>query len=523
MARAVTGVVATALIFLGVWMALDPGFRADVVELVYLTMLASAVVCLGLPLLWGLGFGVLQWWKFARRERVMVDGAFPLIRRVRHVWKGDLWDYVRGEEIFIDPNRVVSPVWMVDRHDGTAVEIEPAAGWAVQERYNLKIEDTNAIRAANQGDDAAWTNVFNRGRQTPRVAPHRVPKPLSEPEVVDGDFKLIPAPAPSFREAVDRTDPKSGEFPLGHDDAGGVVSWDAVGTPHLRVHGATRVAGKTNLLRTVGLVVVKFGHRLFIADRRAGKDWNDFSGHAEIVDTRRPGAFLDVVKTLSAEYRSRDALLGRERVGDVSMLGRDVCRWFLVVSEFGTTLQQMDPDARDELMLLLKAIVAEAGATGVHLLLEAQSHRDWPRDFRANITPVTGFLPKDALLGGGYSKAHELDPHQFHLDGARFRSWDVSRERPNRLFELPQFEQVNEPVITTAPAVVENAENDQFFDAGGGGNDVDLPVARQLVWGWRDSNPDGKQADMIRLFESMGINMSQANASKFWTRWKSGE
>src|SRR3989304_4191765 len=57
---------------------------------------------------------VVNWlhYRRGRKERTMVDGAFPLMHRQRRVWRNDIawplaiYSFLVGEEFVIDPNRV---------------------------------------------------------------------------------------------------------------------------------------------------------------------------------------------------------------------------------------------------------------------------------------------------------------------------------------------------------------------------------------------------------------------------------
>ena len=76
----------------------------------------------------------------------------------------------------------------------------------------------------------------------------------------------------------------------------------------------------------------------------------------------------------------------------------------------------------------LKSIMSEAGATGYHMIYEAQViNHDWPRELRGNGDPICGYLPEDASKAGGYSYAYQLKPHEFHYDGQRFLTWDMKK------------------------------------------------------------------------------------------------
>ncbi|MCB0231600.1 MAG: hypothetical protein KDH90_21185, partial [Anaerolineae bacterium] len=66
-----------------------------------------------------------------RRERTYMDGALPLMRRRRRIWRSDLpfvmalYAFVVGDEFFIDPNRMGAAAWSFSAF-GQVSEVQPA-------------------------------------------------------------------------------------------------------------------------------------------------------------------------------------------------------------------------------------------------------------------------------------------------------------------------------------------------------------------------------------------------------------
>jgi hypothetical protein len=382
------------------------------------------------------------------RERIMVDGAFPLIRRVRRRWSGNLWRFLEGEEeLFVDPNRIQSPMFSIDRQTGRILELEPPGGWDRQAQYNAIVEETNITRAAVPGDDKAWIDIFPWSHAT--VASRPVPRaerakqlpastPPHPPPVADEKPLLIPPPRPSFADALALTNRQAGELPLGYTVAGEIVMWDANIDPHLRIHGQSRRAGKTNLIKQMMVAALEFGHKVVLADRRAQKDFGVFGESIEFVNVLRTGEFMRLLNALVEEYQRRDKFLAAEGAGDILAMANPFHRIFVAINEFGSLLRDaaQTPDFQ-QIRTLLINIVSESGATGIHLLLEDQVQYDLARTIKGNVRPVTGFLERDSVAGGGYRKADSLGLYEFHFNGKIFTPWNMRDVAPSRVTRHP--------------------------------------------------------------------------------------
>lgn len=489
--------------------------------------------CLALPFVALAGFGLWMRHRALRRDRTMVDGAWLLQRYRVRMWRQDLpWllalcEYIIGYPGELDRNRIASPAWYV-RRDGLVVEHEPAAGWALQHAYNVEVERTNWIRAAMPGDDVLNT-PYGQHAVPPRPPTPRTPRPtvpqLSGPAeddaVVDGDYTPVQMPFVEALHSGNRT-----EMVLGQSEDGNVVLWDVQQAPHIRVHGKTQGSGKTNLIKQLALCALRAGHHVIVLDRRAFKDWSDYRRHVELVDNRRPGAFMATAQAICTIYQDRDGALGEAGAENIEALPDTPGRVFLVISEFGSAIRELPDDERAEVVAVLKTIISEAGATGVHLVMEDQTNSKWPREIRGNAEPVTGYLPEDTAAAGGWRNAHTLDRYEFHYDGERFRTWDMKAEAPRLLTGMRPN---GETMVDVEAFGVRSGENNSEEGENGANSIVftpnehrtngDTTELQRLVWAWRDANPNGTQADLRHEFRRRGIKIARGYAHQCWHDW----
>lgn len=503
-------------------------FLARVLRMAIYSCLAVPVVVLSLILIW------LRV-RIARRERTYIDGALPLMHRKRRVWRSDihpllaLWSFVVGEEFFIDPNRAVSFAWSFDAF-GRVREVEPAAGWGIQQQYNLAFEQTNAVRAALPGDDVRNT-PWGHGSLMPRLPSRalngrteRPMLPAPEENEIEGTFTPVQVP---FGQAVRSNTERS--LAIGQSPNGEIVRWDVESAPHIRVHGKTQGSGKTNLIKTVVAGAILQGAHIVVLDRRAFKDWHDYRRYIEMIDTRKEGALLETAKQLQLLYQERDDLLGTHGAPNIAQLPNPPQRFFVVISEFGTTCRNAaETGELDEALPLLKSILSEAGATGVHMIFEDQVvTRAWPRELRGNADPITGYLPEDASNAGGYRFAHALRAHEFHFDGNKFNTWNMSVEAPRLLAGIPGTNNALIDVRSFGRSVKKNnsAQNSPEIiiptehRTPNGVSSVENTDLRRMVWSWRDAHPNGTQAELRKCFADDGIEIARGYVHECWHKW----
>jgi hypothetical protein len=128
----------------------------------------------------------------------------------------------------------------------------------------------------------------------------------------------------------------------------------------------------------------------------------------------------------------------------------------VVISEFGALCATAQAEGvLDDVLYPLSLILREAGAAGVHVLIEDQVvDQRWPRGISANAEPVTGYLPVNYGAAGGYYDAHKLAPYQFHFGGTVFGTWPMAAVLPAVLARVQRSAAVCSAVSArTFPAV----------------------------------------------------------------------
>lgn len=433
--------------------------RPDLLEAALITT-GAVLVALGYMLLAALGLclfvggGLLAWWWYQRtsveslRQR---DGHYP-IQRVR---------VAGGRTVFIDPNQTVGPAIMVDRRTGEIYEHEPAAGWHIQATIRGMVEQTRRTQAAFQGDASRSTQWGSQSRADRLSAPaarfavggyDKPPRIEAPPEPL-----RLPPPPPS--PVPTQLTVKQGfhnntntQLAMGQTADGQLVMWNMLDTPHLRFHGKTQGSGKTNALQTLAAGAARTGAHVIVLDRRRFKDWQEFSGVAELVDTADPRRFAAAVRALCDIYQERDRLLGQHGAPNITRLPHYLQRIVAVVSEFGALCDVAQADGvLQDVLGPLSLIMREAGAAGVHVLLEDQVVTDkWPRGISTNAEPVTGYLPLNYGAAGGYHYAHKLAPYTFHFGGAVFNTWHMAPELRGLLAAAPD---VGLPLVSVPQSV----------------------------------------------------------------------
>lgn len=398
--------------------------------------------------------GGIAAWIIVRKNQIkslrQQDGHYPLQRVKLH----------NGSMAIIDPNAMVGPVLVVDRSDGTATEHEPAAGWQVQATIRAMVERTRTAQAMFQGDESRsseWGSQHRGDRITAAAArlidgPPRQP-PISNLQSPNLAITESPLPPPRIYTPEDALNQNTRtRLAMGADVAtGSLVHWDMQQAPHLRVHGKSQGSGKTNTIQTLAAGAVRTGSHLVVLDRRRFKDWGAFEGCAELVDTRDPRHFAQAVLRLCDIYQKRDALLGRHGAPNIAALEQPPQRIVVAISEFGALCATAQAEGvLDDVLYPLTLILREAGAAGVHVLIEDQVvDQRWPRGISANAEPVTGYLPVNYGAAGGYYDAHKLAPYQFHFAGTVFGTWPMAAVLPMALARV----QPSQPVVSVSRTV----------------------------------------------------------------------
>lgn len=455
--------------------------------------------------------GVFVWKEYDKRQESKnraVDGTFPTTT-IHH----------NGRTVLLDPNKSQFGFIAYDKKTGEIATDATVTGPDRQLEYAGKVQATRTAAARQLTDirnsaQAKYAAGYY-DREPKRV--ERQPDPIAPPS---RQLTMWTA-RDAFKHNTDTT------FAIGLTDASEIIRWDVESTPHVRVHGKTQGSGKTNLIKEIVTGAVLSGAHVIVLDRRGFKDWAAFQPFVELVDNRISGAFYGTVKRIQEIYRERDGLLGGAGVGNLASLTDAPKRIFLIISEFGSACRDaLASGELDHVVPLLKNILSEAGATGVHLIFEDQAiNRNWPPELRGNAEPITGYLPQDASKAGGYTKAFELERYQFHYDGDRFRTFDMSVEAPVLLFDAPIVRD-EDCLIDTSSFLPSFQENDFSgkngrkinFSEEGRKEEPSATELQRMIWEWRQYNPDGRQAELIRHFAASGITVTSGYVSKIWNR-----
>jgi len=477
-----------------------------------------------------LAFGIVfVWAKYDTRKESWnrtVDGSFAT-REINH----------NGRTVLLDPNKSQFGFIAYDKETGEIATDANVTGPDRQLEYANNVQRTRTVAAKQMPERQNRTTALaDAGFFAAKTREADAKAKLAEMRLVN-QRQSVPVVPPSrqlpmwtakdaFIANTDTT------FALGLTDDNSIVVWDVESTPHVRVHGKTQGSGKTNLIKEIATGAVLSGAHVIVLDRRGFKDWSAFQPFVELVDNRVTGAFYGTVKRIQEIYRERDGLLGGAGVGNLASLADAPKRIFLIISEFGSACRgALASGELDHVVPLLKNILSEAGATGVHLIFEDQAiNRNWPPELRGNAEPITGYLPQDASKAGGYTKAFELERYQFHYDGDRFRTFDMSVEAPALLFDAPIMRD-EECLIDSSAFVLpirsvknerNNAEMPDFSQKTENErtNERSSTDLQRMVWAWRDANPDGTQAELREEFAARRIEITRSWVHTCWHKWE---
>lgn len=364
-----------------------------------------------------------------------VDGAFPL-------QKYRLKD---GRTLIVNPNTMISPAAYIDKRSGYQ-EWEHPAGWDVVVRIREMVERANMIRAMFPGDQARM-DPNGAMSAPPRLGGSETQKLLDAkplpPRVIgapEPPTQLPPPPRIDPVTAITASPPLAPA--VGATATGEIVRWDLRQFPHTRWHGAPQGSGKTNANKTALISLLRNGAHVVILDRRRFKDFGDFGGCAEMIDTSNPAAFVEAMQRLEIIYRERDRILGAHQAANIDALPQRLVRYVVLITEFGTLCSVAESEGllRPALGPLTR-ILREAAATGVHIMIEDQITERWPRGIAASADGVfVGKLPANQGQSAGYYHADKLKPFEFYHAGAIFRTWHVAPLTRQLLATAPAYD-----------------------------------------------------------------------------------
>ena len=405
----------------------------------------------------------------ANRQR---DGAFPLREYHTEPWTVRLLNTLRGRpspRVVLDANAMMTHAAMI--YQGVHLA-EPPAGWDRQLAYMGDIERTRRVQAAIAGDAVLGNPLVNLQRgiggvanaATGRMLAGAYDKTIKPGTFVDAQPEppRLPAPELTGMDAVAQSRPAS--IVMGQTNAGELVRWNMAQTQHVRVHGASQTAGKTNAIQTIAAGALATGAHVVVCDRVQFKDWTEFEGRAEFVDTTDPQHLADACARLYNIYLGRAEQLRAARAKNISQHG-GMQRIVVVISEFGAQMASARADGvgRD-VEYPLTQLARLAGSTGIHLVAEDQVVRKqyWPPELVANLIPVIGKMPVYAGQMCGYQGrgggTDTFPSYTFWYEGALFQTPYMEPALPSIMAEVPPPQAL---VMLTPAAVIPDEDGDR--------------------------------------------------------------
>jgi hypothetical protein len=254
-------------------------------------------------------------------------------------------------------------------------------------------------------------------------------------------------------DAVEQSSPAS--IIMGQTADGALVRWNMAQTPHLRYHGMTQGSGKTNAIQTVAAGALATGAHVVICDRVQFKDWDDFDGRAEFVDTSNPQQLADACARLYNIYLGRTQMLRQAKAKNIAQHG-GMQRIVVIVSEFGAQMADARADGIGrEVEYPLTQLARLAGSAGIHLVAEDQAVQNWPRPLIANMSPVIGKMPDHAGQACGYhgrgGGTGAFQSYTFWYEGVMLKTPHMEPALPSIMAEVPPPQAL---VMLTPPAVI---------------------------------------------------------------------
>lgn len=391
-------------------------------------------------------FFIRQW----HEGRRMRDGAHERRTYYLHPWHVRLFLWLIGRvppRVEIFPETLISPGVVIS--GAGVVEIEPRAGWDRQLAYARDVERTNRVRAAAPGDGALGLPWFSGGgaaRGLGRMlgGGDAAPRPVTVDAPPPAALPQLPPPAVLTPQAA-IAESRPASLVLGQTVGGELVRWDMAQTPHFRVHGTTQGAGKTNAAQVLAAAALRTGAHVVVFDPARLKDWQDFAGHAELVDASDPATLADGAARLLTIYHNRTQQLVEAGARNIGEMARPPQRIVVVLCEFGAQCEQARADGvMGDIETPLLQLARKAAAAGISLLIEDQAMKRWPRALSANVAGVAiGRLPLyDAQACGFVARrgmtTETLRPGQFWYAG--------------QLVSVPHVQPVLREMLASVPA-----------------------------------------------------------------------
>lgn len=514
-------------------------FAADLLEQIAMYALYG---CVGLAVLAVFVVANVAYSRRERRERTYIDGALPVMRRRRHIWRSDIptplavWSLLVGEEFYIDPNRMMAPAWSFDAF-GRVAQVEPVGGWAAQHAYNLAVEHTNTVRAIAQGDDSR-NHLFGRDSMpvrlparalTPRVERPQLPGPVDE---VDGEFR--PALPATLADAL--TQHRGPEVLLGQNKNGEPALWNPQLDPHLGVWGKSGAGKTTHAGLTIAIGQARQNWRVLIIDPEQEGDhptghWGTLASWAQVVGPGEPGCSLweQIMRWYESRWRNiQDAgatdayhMPSGTPLRPLAIHFDELARWREKGRRQGGTWAKYVCQVDD----CLAEIGQRGRKRGVHLTVYGQLPGDLPESIAGNLSNLTFKQAENQGNKVGYWAAHQLREGEFAYGGTVYSSFFP-------LLEAPQIlgNRTPPPALLTGDATVGVRSGEgEGVSVGHRSVETERPNDRTIVydstnlqksvWDWRSVNPNGTQAEMRAAFENQGIKIARGYAHECWHKW----
>jgi hypothetical protein len=413
---------------------------AVLIAAVWFTMSAADKDALGYYATWGaLGLAALaamlaiKWGhdRWERRDRTMVDGAFPLKKFRVHEWNEKVpWplavvEWAIGSPGELDRNRIGAAAYHI-RFNGQVVEHVPAWGWAAQGNYNDKVETTNVFRAITQGDDSR-NNIFGRDSAAARLAGAQslVNRPSTRVPDEPPALTVAPEPALSPQTALERS--SNGVVYIGQQKDGGrsLARWDANSASTLGIFGANGTGKSTSIGTMASLAMVRWGWRLWILDGKDAGDWDEFGNHATVEAVGQHN-IEDVMQVVWTEYQRRERLMSDNRWRRYADMPAEVQaefpQWGMVFEEYGATRLGLRQKTRTQLDQFIGILCQKARYTGWHGVFIDQRPSNYTDEMKGNLKSIACFQLK---MNQGHAvnayQADKLAPMgEFEMDGGRY-------------------------------------------------------------------------------------------------------
>ncbi len=455
----------------------------------------------------------MRTWRRRNEHMRQRDGSYAL-QRVR----------VGQATVIVDPNKFI----------GNAVAIGPQglvefmpAGVDAHLRHAIERAKVSGMQALAPGDEAIsskYGSMFSqRGIFNAATGKHlaggwdRPDRQLPEPSTLS-----IPAPVHllTLDDAVRSAAPD--RLLAGQNDAGEL----AIFNPQLHGHGAivgsTGTGKTTSAAFTVATAALASGYGLVILDPEGGADWGAFGRHADLHEADRE-TFPDQVDAIVEEYMRRG-----EQPGAAQPL-------LIIIEEYGDLIRQLRTAKRsdaDHVDRALDLLLRRGRKRGMHLLLVDQYPEHWSQQVIAGtkFRAVFRLGPNQGAKMEEYHAAKLPDRGAFLHNGNQFESWHAQPALRRLLATVPA---APAPSIIDGTCTVrpERSVAGEWGSTSGANAPNERPNApapnadlgptdlQEIVWAWRDSHPDGSQAEMRRQLGERGVDISKGYAHELWHRW----